>query len=1372
MSDAEYRLLLLGPPSLTPTDPSHKALPPGKPLAVLAYLACAPGRSASREQLIDLLWSDAERDSARHTLRQTLWYARRRLGRSPFETSGDTVRLVLPVYCDRDAFLEAFDAGDWEAAFERYTGAFFPGFAAAGGVHFEQWADLERARLQSLFERAAESHLKQALIEQPPREVIPLVRRARELAPDSQAVWRLLLQALLAASDRVGATAEADQLDQWLTREDVTPEPATRSVLKLVRNDSVRAANRDEDGLVAELVGRERELSLLLRQWEEAKAGTPSHAHITARAGVGKTRLLDDLARRLKASRARVVAVRALQANRELPFALAADLTLALAKLRGAAGISPDAASALVALAPGVSTYLSAAPDRTSGGDALRRRTLALQELVAMIADDAPIVMLVDDMHWSDVASRAMLASLSAGLRESHVLLVSAGRQTLPGGGEHVKHLPLEPLSDDQVSTLVESLAALPSEAVHAQWSRDFATQLHAAADGSPLLVLETLLLLLERGVLLRSDGSWHCPDPDALASILAGGSAIRQRLLNVPEEQRGTLILLAVFGNEMDDRAVRLALGEDGSAALPLLEVRGLIARMDGGWMVAHDEIAARIRELATAEQLIHAHRQSAVVLEAAESESPGALLRAARHRRDAGDQSELERLFTRLVRANVADGDRRAIRLLATDVLGPEASAAARNALERSLPWRVRTNMPQLFGVSLAAVAGLVLLVSAFVPERVVEAPPGDVALYVAAQVGNDTLMYKAELDYESLLRAREVEMQRVDMSPRAVSELAELEAVYARWGDTAVGITLDYGREAGLELVQVDLRTGERVRLTDAPTDDVTYSLSPDRTHAVFVSARADTVNEYGDLYIVSRADGSVERITQTSHWNGFPVWSPDGTRIAFFRRFSILREANAICIVVLASRNERCLPQPDDYDLLGNLTWDSNATLLVLAEPRLSVESLLLRVSVSTGAVEPVKLTPDRTLLDAGGEFGLSIQSAVGTGRQSASVFNLLSPTLDVTLTFPDEVTAPLFRSAVWQRRRAPELFRGTLAIVEPPETLRRDALHRLRVVARARDDRRTEPPLLHFSSLDSSVVRVSPVDGTLSPQDTGIATLVVEASGFRPDTVTVRIGPPRFGADVLVEQWDSLSAQRWTAYGVPAVRPVVSGDGRRALLMDGDGHLSSGLFLSESIDARAGIGVEVQLQAPVTSTHWQALSLALVAIATDAELAFWGADAGTERGEGQPKTWEDDAYSRACRLSLPRNEGGGNHEQVAFSAAGHPDRIKRLPMTLVDGAWHTVRLQIFADGRCGLAVDGAVITISERALPLDKPFRIDLLGQSVGARMLFGPLTLWQGERLDLPWFSTPDQLPPRASVPGDLMAPQGTGALGARPRED
>lgn len=132
-------------------------IPAGKPVALLVYLSALPGRTANREQLLNLLWADREPHSGRHALRQTTWYLRQRLGDEALDVESEQVRLTLSLECDRDRFLALVEAGHLDRAVEVYHGEFLGGFAAPGGLAFEHWAEAERQRLQLLFRHAGET---------------------------------------------------------------------------------------------------------------------------------------------------------------------------------------------------------------------------------------------------------------------------------------------------------------------------------------------------------------------------------------------------------------------------------------------------------------------------------------------------------------------------------------------------------------------------------------------------------------------------------------------------------------------------------------------------------------------------------------------------------------------------------------------------------------------------------------------------------------------------------------------------------------------------------------------------------------------------------------------------------------------------------------------------------------------------------------------------------------------------------------------------------------------------------------------------------------------------------------------------------------
>jgi hypothetical protein len=85
--------------------------------------------------------------------------------------------------------------------------------------------------------------------------------------------------------------------------------------------------------------------------------------------------------------------------------------------------------------------------------------------------------------------------------------------------------------------------------------------------------------------------------------------------------------------------------------------------------------------------------------------------------------------------------------------------------------------------------------------------------------------------------------------------------------------------------------------------------------------------------------------------------------------------------------------------------------------------------------------------------------------------------------------------------------------------------------------------------------------------------------------------------------------------------------------------------------------------------------------------------------------------------------------------------GTPEGPRQADSTLRTGRWFTIRLQVFPDGRCGVAVDGKPIAGGE-TLALDRPFRVVLHGKSVGTRVLVGPLEVWEGVRSDVDWGRT------------------------------
>ncbi|MEP6763673.1 MAG: AAA family ATPase, partial [Gemmatimonadaceae bacterium] len=420
------------------TDPY--LLPLGKPLALLAYLDCAFRRSASRERMISLIWSEDADSRGRQNLRQTLFYIRQRLGADIIESDGDQLRLIASLNTDRDVFESAVEREAWSEAVAAYGGAFLDGFAAPGSAGMEQWASVERMRLSQLFLGASDALAKELLSTGKAREAVAVARRARDEMRGEQRAWRILLEAQLSARDHLSALAEADALELQLADDGDELEQATKLLVRAVRARSgvVGASNgkasesevSSTTALARDLIAREHEFSTVINAWDELCADKPGQwIHISAPSGLGKSRLLSDIAARLRAVRATVVEVRASPGERDVSGAFAANIAGVLAGRRGARAISVESAGIIVGLSPSASAYLqSRALDTAMGSDAVRRRALALTELLQCVAHENRLALLLDDLHWADAESRTIVDALLARAKELGLLLVTTAR--------------------------------------------------------------------------------------------------------------------------------------------------------------------------------------------------------------------------------------------------------------------------------------------------------------------------------------------------------------------------------------------------------------------------------------------------------------------------------------------------------------------------------------------------------------------------------------------------------------------------------------------------------------------------------------------------------------------------------------------------------------------------------------------------------------------------------------------------------------------------------------------------------------------------------------------------------------------------------
>lgn len=655
-----------------------------KPLAMLAYIALAPGARASRDQLAELLWQNLEAERSRRTLRQTLFSLRQKVG-DIIVADGEYLSLSVPIDVDCRQFEKARDEGRLEEAWQSYTGHFIADFATSGSAPFEHWCDLQRERLRASWFSVGES-LARTLLTSRPREAAEIAARLRDDDPSRADVWVTRIKALMLAGDRVAARAEALQFDAMARREGWRAGEEFNRVRAELLEEAAPSVSDPRVWRRPDLVGRETAFASLLSEWSGTVRGNAG-AMVVVRGnpGIGKTMLLDEFSMRARSEDGQVIVVRARRVNADTPFALVAGIADRLAELPGALGVSPASASILVELSPALSAvFRSAAPRAYPETELLRLRTQALVELLTAVTDERALLLCIDDLHWADDPSRQILAKLGDVVNTRPLMLVLATRRSRRWvAPESARYVDLPPLSLEQVELLLTSIAEAEPALVH-----EIAGTLNATAGGVPLLVVSALELCVERQLLSIEQDQWRCPSIDAFRRTVGQGGVLEKLLAGVSPAALSVLTALAVSEGALSEQILGASvLPPEGAAVLDELMSRGLIVNGHAGIEIAHDELAEAALSIVSPEDRRVVMRRVGHALLADQRAALGTLALAGRLL-SVADDWEASTAFHRWLEGSNTIGLWRDPMRAAADFLGAAAQPRQLTRLARAVP------------------------------------------------------------------------------------------------------------------------------------------------------------------------------------------------------------------------------------------------------------------------------------------------------------------------------------------------------------------------------------------------------------------------------------------------------------------------------------------------------------------------------------------------------------------------------------------------------------------------------------------------------------------------------------------------------------
>jgi tetratricopeptide (TPR) repeat protein len=365
-----------------------------------------------------------------------------------------------------------------------------------------------------------------------------------------------------------------------------------------------------------ELVGRSRELALLHEAFQQCRRGRGQLVGIAGEAGIGKSRLAQALRAMVREEECSWLQVACLSAYDAGPYETVGEV------LRQALGVSPvDPAGS--SLGPYVSLWtqlqgildalISEAPSTEAQrrellallGETLglptgdhapettlahldaeaRRRRLAqvLGRCLARRAEQAPVVLALEDLHWADEASLDVIDRLVVGCERLPVLVLALFRsesdwQPPWANRRNYQRLYLDRLHDEEGRALLAALLKTegrePGEA-----APELVDLVLARSGGNPLFLRELVLALQEAGALHQEGGQWRLARP--LRGDEAPGAVQRvlsTRIESLPEPVQRVLAVAAVAGDDFDPLVVQRAL----SGMVDSTVVEGALAELE----------------------------------------------------------------------------------------------------------------------------------------------------------------------------------------------------------------------------------------------------------------------------------------------------------------------------------------------------------------------------------------------------------------------------------------------------------------------------------------------------------------------------------------------------------------------------------------------------------------------------------------------------------------------------------------------------------------------------------------------------------------------------------------------------------------------
>lgn len=603
------RLQLFGSPSIKKVDVPVTNFKSSKIKALLFYLALTPGQHY-RNHLASLFWSEFPEDKALTSLRFALWNLRQILGPSFLSTDRATVTFYPgdEIWIDVSEFLRIVEAIDPSTkmlapettpklhhAAQLYQGDFLAGFELVATPLFEDWQQQQRYFLHqkaiNLFTSLGAYYTAQRRLP----EAMAATQRLLDLEPWQESAHRQMMLLLALAGRRGAALDHYRQFQQILAAElSVEPEIETTQLMERIRAGQLELEDEpalelaETRSIITPLFGRQVECAWLIERWEMSSRARSGLVLIRGEAGVGKTRLVEEVSRHIVAQGGLALQGRCFELSAPIPYQpIAESLRKSISRLeRADLSLNQLWLIELAQLVPEIREkygQLPPASPTTNRETNLYRLFEAVGHFLEAVSEQQPVLLFLDDLHWADTDTLDMLGYLVRRLVTSRLLIIGAYRPSEIPDQHHLANLQ-ESLYGER---LVEELKLLPltKEAIE-QIARTITSTtdaprlsqfLYRLSEGNPFILFELLIELEEQGWLHRtSAGNLALQSiPSEQETVIPVGvrARIQRRVARLAKESQRLLSLAAVIGREFEAELLQAASGASLELVLDCLD-------------------------------------------------------------------------------------------------------------------------------------------------------------------------------------------------------------------------------------------------------------------------------------------------------------------------------------------------------------------------------------------------------------------------------------------------------------------------------------------------------------------------------------------------------------------------------------------------------------------------------------------------------------------------------------------------------------------------------------------------------------------------------------------------------------------------------